>query len=1113
MSNDGDATRTGLQLRADFAPGTLIGGRYRVEAILGIGGMGVVYRARDEALGVTVALKLLRAELAHREDVLERFRQELLLARQVSNPHVVRIHDLAQHDGHWLISMDYVDGEPLDRRIDRSGRMDVEEAITIARQVADGLQAAHARGVVHRDLKPANILLDAQGNAFVGDFGVARSLAGSGAGRASLTGVGAVVGTPDYLSPEQARGEAADARSDLYALGLILYEMLAGKLPFAGGTLAETMAQRMVRAPESIDVARPGLPRWLARLVDRLLRPQPAHRLQDAAEVLRVLERRELARDLRPRRATWIGLAALLVLALGAAALWQWRVQSPAVQALVASAPLDRLLVLPLAGSGDPARDAALGAHLQLALASVPGFAVVDAERTQLALRLVDPAGTDTPDAAALRREAAARRILQPRLVRDGTRWKLEATLLREAADAPLPLPGPAAATPGAALRGWLADAQVRAQLGFAPQAASADALRLPAAEAALDAFGAGLLSRRAGRLDEALRDFRAATDAQPDYAVAWLARSRVAQDVGAQEQALDAAVRAQNAATDPALRARTDAQRAMLEGDAPAAAALWRRRLQVTPADTLAELNLARALAAGGDFDGALQALKALTARDAGDPRAWFELGKLSILRGKARIAVDDYLTRALVGFKRGRDAYGEAETVNALGVGYGRLGQTSDAAEQYRKAIELRRKLGNQRGVATSLRNLANTLSLTGDFAAADAALKEARDLNVALGDQAGHAAVDNELGLLAEERGDYPAALAAFRSALRTWQQVGDAHGSAEALNNIGFAHYQLGAYGDAQVYWQQARDAYARLGDATGEVRTRQNLGLLETARGRWGEARQELEASLRQSARLQMPEEAAVSRRNLAELDLLQGRLGSALEQAGQAEAACDARDDSRGRSDAALLRAEAYLAAAAPAQARAALEAIQADLDGTSLEQQALARLLESRVAAAGGDRRDATRALRQAQDAARRSGVRALQLRIALEQARGDATRLAALDAPTAALGHAALRLDWLRERMRIALARNDVAAANAAYREASGLLRGGEALHSPALHALGALARQAAGDVAGAQSAQARATQARAAIRDTLPVALRSGFDRAGQAAGDTSGTVAAR
>jgi len=237
-------TATGIYSQMDFAAGTVLAGRFRIESILGMGGMGVVYRATDLTLDVPVALKLLRPELAQRADAFERFREELLLARQVSSPRVVRIHDLARHDQHWLISMDFVDGCSLDRRLDRDGAFGVDAALRLARQLAEGLAAAHAKGVVHRDLKPANVLLDADGNAYISDFGVARSLASSG-----LTRSGTVVGTPDYLSPEQARGDALDARSDLYALGLILYEALAGKQAFGSGTIAEVLAQRMLRTP------------------------------------------------------------------------------------------------------------------------------------------------------------------------------------------------------------------------------------------------------------------------------------------------------------------------------------------------------------------------------------------------------------------------------------------------------------------------------------------------------------------------------------------------------------------------------------------------------------------------------------------------------------------------------------------------------------------------------------------------------------------------------------------------------------------------------------------------------------------------------------------------
>ncbi len=238
------ATVTGMLTMAELRPGDVVADRFRVMRLLGMGGMGVVYQAHDMELDVDVALKLLRPELASRPDAFERFRQELLLARQVSSPHVVRIHDLVRHGEVWLISMDFVPGQSLERLLDTKGHLPPEDAIRIVRQLALGLAAAHQRGVVHRDLKPANVLMTEDGEARITDFGVARS-----AGSTGITVSGVIIGTPEYLSPEQARADPVDGRSDLYALGLIFFEMLTGTLPFRGGTPAEMLAQRIVRDP------------------------------------------------------------------------------------------------------------------------------------------------------------------------------------------------------------------------------------------------------------------------------------------------------------------------------------------------------------------------------------------------------------------------------------------------------------------------------------------------------------------------------------------------------------------------------------------------------------------------------------------------------------------------------------------------------------------------------------------------------------------------------------------------------------------------------------------------------------------------------------------------
>src|SRR5438093_92727 len=195
-----------------LAPGAPFGTRYRILRELGAGGMGVVYQAWDSALGVAVALKVIRPEVSSdpyaAREVERRFKRELLLARQVTHRHVVRIHDLGEIDGIKYITMPYIQGTTLAAILRREGRLSVGRAVTIAREVAAGMQAAHDVGVVHRDLKPANVMIDADGHAVITDFGIARSMAGSQA----MTAVAAVVGTIEYMAPEQARAETVDHR-------------------------------------------------------------------------------------------------------------------------------------------------------------------------------------------------------------------------------------------------------------------------------------------------------------------------------------------------------------------------------------------------------------------------------------------------------------------------------------------------------------------------------------------------------------------------------------------------------------------------------------------------------------------------------------------------------------------------------------------------------------------------------------------------------------------------------------------------------------------------------------------------------------------------------------
>jgi tetratricopeptide (TPR) repeat protein len=265
------------------APGRVIAERYEILQLLGEGGMGAVFKALDRQLERHVALKIIRPELAASPTVLRRFKQELLLARQVTHRNVIRIFDLGVADGLHFITMDFVQGRDLNALLEER-RFTVDETIKIIRQVAEALEAAHAESVIHRDLKPHNIMVTGNGKVYVMDFGLARSVEASG-----LTRTGALLGTPTYMSPEQAKGTAIDTRSDLFALGIIFYEMLTGVIPFKADTVLGSLLKRTQEPAIPPAEVNPAVPAALSDVVMKCLAIDPGNRYQTAAELLRDL--------------------------------------------------------------------------------------------------------------------------------------------------------------------------------------------------------------------------------------------------------------------------------------------------------------------------------------------------------------------------------------------------------------------------------------------------------------------------------------------------------------------------------------------------------------------------------------------------------------------------------------------------------------------------------------------------------------------------------------------------------------------------------------------------------------------------------------------------------
>jgi tRNA A-37 threonylcarbamoyl transferase component Bud32 len=321
--------------------GTVLSGRYKLEAKLGSGGMSTVYLANDATLDRAVAVKVMHREMSEQPDQLQRFRQEARAVAKLSHPNVVAVIDAGEDGGHPYIVFEYVEGETLKQRIARVGALDPQEALAYAIEIARGLTVAHARQMVHRDIKPQNVLIDAEGRAKLTDFGISRQLEQDG-----MTATGRVLGTTDYVAPEQAMGHGVDPRSDVYSLGVVLYEMLIGQVPFHADSQVGVAMKHVNEELPDVQQRRPEVSAAAALVVERATAKDPAERYQQVGEMIDDLSTAlevEAARagsttgeatsvlDAVPQpnrklsgggrgRWSWVGLVVLLLVAAGALA-------------------------------------------------------------------------------------------------------------------------------------------------------------------------------------------------------------------------------------------------------------------------------------------------------------------------------------------------------------------------------------------------------------------------------------------------------------------------------------------------------------------------------------------------------------------------------------------------------------------------------------------------------------------------------------------------------------------------------------------------------------------------------------------------------------------------
>lgn len=1077
-----DATRTAIGTGRILPADTLVSGRYRIVRLLGVGAMGMVYLARDVQLDLDIALKVLRTEGGASELRLERFRSELILARQISHRNVVRIHDIGQSGEMYYITMDYVEGRSLKQMLESAGPLDEDRAVAIAADLAEALGEAHRAAIVHRDVKPANVLIGTD-RACLTDFGIARSLRSDG-----LTRAGEIVGTLDYLSPEQARGQPVDGRTDLYALGLLLYEMLTGGRPFSGESAEEVLAQRTLARPGDITASNADVTPVMRRIIERCVAPEPADRYQSADELLADLRDRHAAR--RWRLPVRLPAAAALVSALIGALLlwWLWNgvgTESPAQQS--ASAYTQPIAVLPFEVSvqtGDLGSISyALAELLSEQLATSTELRVVASQRVNSTLRdLKLTVGKLTPaDQELLGDLLDASYLVSGRLQQINDSYRLDARLLRSGS--------------GEFLYRTHFELQHTAEVFDAVSALAAGLLAsfdlqpvqneamLPAIDAdSLEAYTGGVEQLSRGNALDAIEPLEAVVRSAPQFALAWDRLAQALAALGRDQEAMTAADKAVAALDGSYGRAGAliRARRAALSGNPNDAARELEGLLRKVPADSEARFMLGEVYGDAGRLQDATSALQQVVEASPDHPSAWYLLGKFSILQGDAQRAVDDYLVKALVIQNRLDNVQGRADVLNALGIAQAQVGNLDDAATYYRQSLELRRRIGDDRGEAAVLANLARIDLEGGRYQDAHTGLSAARDKLKSIGDRWTVANLENELGFLEELRGNYEAALSHYREALRVRRDLGDQRALAESYNNIGYAYYLLGQYDNAAVFNKQSLDTYHDTGNLEGVMLASQTKGILDMARGRYDDALAALLETLRISRDIGDPQAEAIAEGYIGRVRHLQGRYAVATASFNEALGKLGELGDWRGLAEFTLLEAQLLLDAGMWQEAAAAIERAKTLMENDdNSARRALQLRIEGSYYDAIGDGERAGSTFREGLREAEASGdpVAVLRARLALTTSRhgngdvGDRDKwaasideLRAIQEAATRIGHGQLTLESGIALARAFLAGQQIDAAVSVLRDTLRTDAGGS--HGAYwLHALLAQALQAQG------------------------------------------------
>jgi len=888
--------------QATLEPGMVLAQRYEIVEILGQGGMGAVYKATDRELNRTVAIKVIRPDLARDQGIVDRFKQELLLAHQVTHRNVIRIYDLSEADGMKFITMEYVEGENLLTLLHEKKKFAPEEAVEIVQQVCRALEAAHTVGVIHRDLKPQNIMRDKTGRILVMDFGLARTLEGDG-----MTQSGALVGTMEYMSPEQALGKPLDQRSDIFALGLIFYEMLTGQMPFKADSTIASLIRRTQEQVAPLSDHDASIPRSVSSIVQKCLERDLQLRYNTAAELLADLEtwqgkRAGATLSFEPkigpwgRTIPWPSITAGLIVVLLAIGGYRFRDKLfSSSSARPSAAPAVSLAILPFRNaSGDPSFDW-LGSSLAEMLSTDVGQSsqlhTVSPDRLHQIFSDLRISPQTVLDPTVIHRVAdfsTADRVVWGQYAKFGDEIRIDATMqdVKSGATVGLRTDVPNEKDiPGAIDR--LADS-IRQKLAlpenvikelkassFQPTSQSVDALR---------DYNQGIGFQRDGKNLEAQKQFDAATKADPNFALAFskLAQTYSSQgyDGDAEQAAKKAVLLSQN--LPGAEKYLIAAIQAQISKNFPEAIKAYENLAKASPDNTDVQSALAALYEEAGDLTKANQYNQAILKSNPKDVTATLAVGRLAINSGKPQASLDS-LNRALTLSVQLDNKEQKAASLHLIGLAYWRMNKPEDALRNYQEELAIWRELGQKGGIALSLNEMAKAQDVLGDSKSAQSNFQQALALRREIGDMRGLGDTLIDMGNFSDERGDHDQALKFYKEALQIQRDLGSERAQAICLNNIGAVYFEKAQYEDALTYYQQALQLREKANVPQDLVESVHNLAETAVRMGQYDQAVSQYMRALDLWRSMNDTRGAAVESYTLGTIFDYQGRFGAAID--------------------------------------------------------------------------------------------------------------------------------------------------------------------------------------------------------------------------------------